>query len=90
MVYFGCAGPSLLRWLSLAAGSGAALSLRYADSLFWWLPLLQSRGSGTHGLQWLQKAGSVAVAPRLWSTGAVVAEHGLSCLRPVGSSWIRD
>lgn len=41
-------------------------------------------------LQYLWHMGSVAVIPRLGSTGSVVVLPGLSCATDVESSWTRD
>ena len=58
--------------------SGAAPQLQCAGAA---LPSLipLSTGSRARGLQWLKHVSSVVAAPGLWSTGSVVAAHGLSC-----------
>ena len=43
-MYFGCAGSSLLRRLSLVAVSGSYSSLRCTGFSLWWLLLLQNMG----------------------------------------------
>ena len=47
------------------------------------LLLLQSTGSGVHGLQYLRLPGSRAQAQQLWGTGLVALQHG-------GSPQIKD
>ena len=48
------------------------------------LLMLQTTGSRTHELQWLQRVDSGIVAPGLSMAGSVVVAHGLSCSVPRG------
>ena len=64
---FGCAGSSLLhRFFSRCSEWGATLQLQSTDSRL-------------RGLQQLQHMSSVVAAPRIYSTGSVVAAHRPSC-----------
>ena len=66
------------RGLSLVVASGAYSSLRCAGFSLWWLLVAEHRLQA-RGLQQLQHAGSVVMAPGLQSIGLVVVVHGLSC-----------
>ena len=58
---------------------GATLQLLCVGFSLQCLFLLQSIGSKVHRLEQLWHVHSIAVAPGLYSTGSVVAAHGLSC-----------
>lgn len=80
-IYFlGCAGSSWLHgFFSSCSRAGATLWMRCVASSRLWLPLTASTVAGALGLHQLWLVGAGAAAPRLWSTGLVVAAHGLSC-----------
>ena len=75
----GCAG------FSLVVESGGHFLLQCLGFSLQWLLSLQSTDSGARELQDLWPVGSVAVVPRLWSTGSVVVAHGLSCSAACGN-----
>lgn len=74
----GCAGSLLLHRFALVAVSGAHSLVVVSAFSLQQLLLLWSVGPRAPRLQWWQSVGSVAVAPRLCSTGSVVVVHNLS------------
>ena len=75
-----------LHWVFIAAHGLSLVAVSGGYSLLWctgfslrWLLLLRSMGSRRTGFSSCGARASVVVTRGLWSTGSVVAAHGISC-----------